>query len=156
MPSFRSTVSATAAASPRQAVRRIALRAVRALILRKGNISIQIIGLSVTVPVIHNVNHRKCGQLAWQIYCAYIQFTVMKCTLIKIRRKGLTFQQQELAKQYAGKPAVSDSPDDGGIIKTVQKARLAYYRCVHKTIESLIELHIIRKLYVVTTGGVAS
>lgn len=134
--------------SSRQAVRRIPFRSVRALILRKGNISIQIIDLSVTVPVIHNVNHRKCGQLAWQIYCAYIQFMLMKYTLIKIRRKGVAFQQRALVKQfrYAGESVVSDSLDDGGtnVIKMARKVRLAHYRCGRKTIEALINAHIIR------------
>lgn len=72
---------------------------------------------------------------------------IMKCTLIKIRRKGVAFQQQELVKQfrYAGEPVVSDSLDDGGTnaIKMTQRVRLAHYRCRRKTIEALIGAHII-------------
>lgn len=110
----------------------------------------------------------------------------MKYTLIKIRRKGVAFQQQELVKQfrYAGEPVVSDSLDDDGtnVIKMARRVWLAYYRCGRKTIEALINVHVIRAsnrrftlrgiereamggqyaeyaqslLYVVTADGVAS
>lgn len=68
----------------------------------------------------------------------------MKCTLIKIRRKGVAFEQYEFEKQipYSGELAIGDVLDDGGA-HIIKMARFTHTHFGHKHVEVLFDPRII-------------